>query len=153
MFLGDGITRIKEMQEAGICISLGTDGGCSNNRASIIEEMRMTSMLQKVKFCDSTVTKAEAMFEMGTLNGGKNLGLPIGQLKAGYAADFTVVDLNELSMQPRQNALKNLVYASQPSAIQAVYVAGEKVFAQGQILTVPESEIVRRVQATTGSWT
>lgn len=152
MFLGDGITRIKEMQEAGICISLGTDGGCSNNRASIIEEMRMTSMLQKVKFCDSTVTKAEAMFEMGTLNGGKNLGLHIGQLKAGYAADFTVIDLNELSMQPRQNALKNLVYASQPSAIQAVYVAGEKVFAQGQILTIPESEIVRRVQATTGSW-
>lgn len=153
MFLGDGITRIKEMQEAGICISLGTDGGCSNNRASIIEEMRMTSMLQKVKFCDSTVTRAEAMFEMGTLNGGKNLGLPIGKLEAGYAADFTVIDLNELSMQPRQNALKNLVYSSQPSAIQTVFVGGEKVFSAGQILTIPESEIVRRVQATTGSWT
>lgn len=112
----------------------------------------MTSLLQKVKFCDSTVTKAEAMFEMGTINGGKNLGLAIGSLQAGYAADFTVIDLNELSMQPRQNALKNLVYASQPSAIQAVYVAGEKVFAAGQILTIPEPEIVRRVQLTTGGW-
>lgn len=152
MFLGDGITRIREMQAAGICISLGTDGGCSNNRASIIEEMRMTSLLQKVKFHDSTVTKAADMFEMGTRNGGLNLGLPIGQLKAGFAADFTVVNLNELSMQPRQNALKNLVYASQPSAIQAVYVAGEKVFEKGHLLTVPEAEIVRRVQLTTGSW-
>lgn len=153
MFLGDGITRIKEMQEAGICISLGTDGGCSNNRASIIEEMRMTSMLQKVKFCNSTVTRAEDMFEMGTANGGHNLGLPIGKLEAGYLADFTVIDLNELSMQPRQNAVKNLVYSSQPSAISAVYVAGEKVFEAGQILTVPESEIVRRVQHLTHSWT
>lgn len=153
MFLGDGITRIKEMQEAGICISLGTDGGCSNNRASIIEEMRMTSLLQKVKFCDSTVTRAEDMFAMGTVNGGRNLGLPIGDIKAGYAADFTVVDLNELSMQPRQNALKNLVYSSQPSAIQSVYVAGEKVFEAGRILTIPESEIVRRVQLTTQGWT
>lgn len=153
MFLGDGITRIREMQAAGVCISLGTDGGCSNNRASIIEEMRMTSLLQKVKFCDSTVTRAEDMFEMGTSNGGTNIGLPIGKLQAGYAADFTVVDLNDLSMQPRQNALKNLVYASQPSAIRAVYVAGEKVFEGGKLLTVPESEIVRRVQLTTANWT
>ncbi|WP_303673678.1 amidohydrolase family protein [Vampirovibrio chlorellavorus] len=152
MFLGDGITRIREMQAAGVCVSLGTDGGCSNNRASIIEEMRMTSLLQKVKFHDSTVTTAEEMMVMGTLNGGKNLGLPIGALAEGYAADFTVLDLNDLSMQPRQNALKNLVYASQPSAIRAVYVAGKKVLEAGRILTVPEAEIVRRVQLTTAGW-
>ena len=152
MFLGDGITRIKEMHDAGVCISLGTDGGCSNNRASIIEEMRMTSMLQKVKFCDSTVTRAEDMLTMGTINGGKNLGIPAGDLAPGFYADFAVFDLNELSMQPRQNPLKNLVYASQPSALKAVYVAGEKIFEAGQLLTVPESEIVRRVQHTTRDW-
>lgn len=152
MFLGDGITRIKEMLEAGVCISLGTDGGCSNNRASIIEEMRMTSLLQKVKFCNSTVTRAEDMVTMGTINGGRNLGLPIGELKPGYAADFVVMDLNDLSMQPKQNMIKNLVYASQPSAIRAVYVAGEKVAEQGQLLTVPEADIVQRVQVTTASW-
>jgi 5-methylthioadenosine/S-adenosylhomocysteine deaminase len=152
MFLGDGITRITEMLEAGVCISLGTDGGCSNNRASIIEEMRMTSLLQKVKFCNSTVTRAEDMVTMGTINGGLNLGLPIGDLKPGYAADFVVMDLNDLSMQPRQNMIKNLVYASQPSAIRAVYVAGEKVAEQGQLLTVPEAEIVQRVQITTKAW-
>lgn len=152
MFLGDGITRIREMLAAGICISLGTDGGCSNNRASIIEEMRMASLLQKVKFCDSTVTRAEEMLVMGTRNGGRNLGIPVGTLSAGSYADFTVVDLNDLSMQPRQNALKNLVYASQPSAIQAVYVAGRQVMAAGRLLTVPESEIVQRVQKTTATW-
>jgi 5-methylthioadenosine/S-adenosylhomocysteine deaminase len=153
MFLGDGITRIKEMLAAGVCISLGTDGGCSNNRASIIEEMRMTSLLQKVKFHDSTVTRAEDMLLMGTANGGRNLGLPVGTLEAGSVADFTVIDLNDLSMQPRQNALKNLVYASQPSAIRAVYVAGEKVFENGRLLTVPEAEIIRRVKLTTENWT
>ncbi len=152
MFLGDGVTRIKEMLAAGICISLGTDGGCSNNRASIIEEMRMASLLQKVKFCDSTVTRAEDMLTMGTANGGHNLGLPAGDLAPGHYADFVVMDLNDLSMQPRQNAVKNLVYASQPSAIRAVVVAGEKVMERGQLLTVPEAEIVRRVQLTTREW-
>jgi 5-methylthioadenosine/S-adenosylhomocysteine deaminase len=114
--------------------------------------MRMASLLQKVKFCDSTVTKAADMFDMGTLNGGKNLGLPIGYLKPESYADFTVVDLNDLSMQPKQNALKNLVYSSQPSAIRAVYVAGEKVFEAGHLLTIPEADIVRRVQLTTQHW-
>ena len=140
------------MHEAGISISLGTDGGCSNNRASIIEEMRMTSLLQKVVHCDSTVTTAEQVFAMGTSNGGKNLDMPVGQIKEGQFADFAVIDLNDLSMQPVQNALKNIVYSMQPSAIQHVYVAGKPVYQQGQILTVPEDRIVERVRQTTANW-
>src|SRR5215831_14536545 len=41
MILGDGITRITEMKDKGIVIGLGTDGGCTNNRLSVFEEMRM----------------------------------------------------------------------------------------------------------------
>ncbi len=152
MFLGDGITRIREMEEAGVVISLGTDGGCSNNRASIIEEMRMTSLLQKVKWCDSTVTMAESMFTMGTLNGGLNLNQSIGQIQSGFAADFVVVDLNDLSMQPRQNMTKNLVYSLQPSAFQSVYIAGAPVVEKGHILTIAEEKIVEKVQKTTQGW-
>src|SRR5690606_11705285 len=136
-------------QAAGVVISLGTDGGCSNNRASIVEEMRMTSLLQKVRFHDSTVTQAEDMLTMGTLNGGKNLGIPVGSLEPGYYADFSVIYLDDLSMQPRQNALKNLVYAMQPSAIQAVFVGGHLIFEEGELLTLPEWQIVEKVQATT----
>lgn len=153
MFLGDGITRIKEMLDAGITISLGTDGGCSNNRASIIEEMRMTSLLQKVKFCDSTVTTAEQVFMMGTANGGSNLNRPLGSIETGFEADFVVVDLNDISMQPRQNAPKNLVYAIQPMALRAVYVAGKKIMENGEVLTIPQQKIVEKIQATTGGWT
>lgn len=158
MFLGDGVTRIKEMLEAGVRISLGTDGGCSNNRASIIEEMRMASMLQKVVHCNSTVTKAEDMLLAGTVNGAKNLNLPVGQITPGFAADLTVVDLNDLSMQPclfdadKTNMVKNLVYSSQPSSIQAVYVHGKLVVENGQIQTVSESSIVESIRKTTRRW-
>ncbi len=148
MFLGDGITRIKELLEAGVCIALGSDGGCSNNRASIIEEMRMTNLLQKVKFCDSTVTQAEEAFKMGTVNGGTVLGQRLGKLQPGYAADFVVMDLNDLSLQPRPYFGKHIVYSVQPSAIQAVYVAGECIMNQGELLNIPEKDIVKRVSQT-----
>ncbi|MGH2486860.1 MAG: amidohydrolase family protein, partial [Ktedonobacterales bacterium] len=41
MFLGDGVTRIPDMLAAGVKIGLGSDGGCSNNRVSVFDEMRM----------------------------------------------------------------------------------------------------------------
>lgn len=152
MFLGDGITRIKEMVDAGVVISLGTDGGCSNNRASIIEEMRMASLLQKVKFHDSTVTTAESMLAMGLANGGRNLGIPVGALNTGCFADFVVFDLNDLSLQPRQNVVKNIVYSAQPSAIRQVFAHGRRIYEDGQLLNVPESAVVEKIRATTGNW-
>ena len=43
MFLGDGVTRVPELLRAGVRVGLGTDGGCTNNRLSVFEEMRMAS--------------------------------------------------------------------------------------------------------------
>src|SRR2546430_12844049 len=40
MFLGDGVTRVPELLRAGVRVGLGTDGGCTNNRLSVFEEMR-----------------------------------------------------------------------------------------------------------------
>lgn len=152
MFLGDGITRIREMLDAGICISLGTDGGCSNNRASIIEEMRMANLLQKVRFCDATKSTAEEAFLMGTTNGGINLGQKLGKLAPGYAADFVIVDLEDLSMQPVRNFGKNLVYSAMPAAFMESYVAGRCVMHRGELQRIPESEIVARIHQTMQRW-
>jgi 5-methylthioadenosine/S-adenosylhomocysteine deaminase len=148
MFLGDGITPITALRDHGVSISLGTDGGCSNNRASIIEEMRMTSLLQKVQHLNGTVIKAEDCLKMATVNGGINLNLPIGRLEPGYAGDFTVIDLSDLSMQPLVQPLKNLVYSAQPSAVQAAYVAGKPVMQHGQLVNVPVEQVVESIQRT-----
>ena len=71
MILGDGITRITELQAAGVRIGLGTDGGCTNNRLSVFEEMRMAALLQKVRHLDGTRLPAEDAFAMGTRGGGR----------------------------------------------------------------------------------
>src|SRR4030095_4732235 len=78
MALGDGITRITEMRARGIRIGLGTDGGCTNNRLSVFEEMRMASLLQEVRHLDGTRPPAEETFAMGTTGGAGLLRLPAG---------------------------------------------------------------------------
>ena len=152
MFLGDGVTKIREMLSRNITIALGTDGACSNNRTSIIDEMRTTALLQKVKHLDPTTCTGTQVFDMGTKNGGPVLGLPIGELKEGMAADFFTIDLEDLCLQPPRHLKSHIVYALTPQAIKDVYVAGKLVVREGRLETIPETEITRLVQTVTKEW-
>lgn len=152
MFLADGITDIPRMMKAGVTIALGSDGGCSNNRISVFEEMRMVSLLQKAKTCDALCVNYGQAFQMGTENGGLLLNFKIGKIEEGYKADFVGVDLEDLSMMPLSESLEqmlpNIVYSMEPTAIQTVIVAGNSTLKDGQLLTVSEREISRRVRET-----
>lgn len=152
MYLGDGVTRLPEMLEAGVRVGLGTDGACSNNRTSVFDEMRTCSLLQKVARLDGAAITAETVFHVGTAGGGAVLGLPVGRIAPGYKADLVGVDLAHLSLQPRHSLLKSIVYALSPAAINRVMVGGRLVCSNGDLLTVPLDRIRRQVADVTAGW-
>ncbi len=152
-FLGDGIAPVREMLELGIPVCLGTDGGCTNSRQSIFEEMRMAALLAKARATDASVLGAEEALLMGTVRGGEILGgLPLGRIAADYAADLVVVDLEALSMQPAVTAAKQVVYSMQPEAIRRVIVGGETIMENGRLTRVDEREIAAKVRQLTATW-
>src|ERR671918_1194879 len=110
MFLGDGITRVPELLRAGVRVGLGTDGGCTNNRQSVFEEMRMTSLLQRVRLLDGAALPAERAFAMGTRDGAQILGLPAGAIAADHLADLVALDLEDPSLHPPTHLLRSVVY-------------------------------------------
>lgn len=150
MFLADGITDIVNMMKSGVTIGLGSDGACSNNRISVFEEMRMVALLQKAKTLDAMCVNYKDAFKMGTEDGGKLLQLPVGKIEVGYKADFVGINMLDMSMQPiSENAeqiLPNIVYSMQPNAIEKVVVNGRLTVNGGKLNTVPENEIVKKVQ-------
>src|SRR5207247_7119210 len=75
-FLGDGIAPVRQILEHGIPVCLGTDGGCTNSRQSIFEEMRMAALMAKARAADASAIGAEETFMMGTARGGEAIGLP-----------------------------------------------------------------------------
>ena len=152
MFLGDGVTRILDMQRAGVRIGLGSDGGCSNNRVSVFDEMRMCALLQKVTHLDSNVLPAEAAFAMGTSGGAETLGLPAGRIEAGHYADFVLLDSDDPSLQPPWSYEKNVVYAMTPHAIREVIVGGRSVFRDGELITVNWRDVLEGVRVVTKDW-
>ncbi|XP_034691154.1 5-methylthioadenosine/S-adenosylhomocysteine deaminase-like isoform X3 [Vitis riparia] len=86
-----GFAPIKEMLDAGICVSLGTDGAPSNNRMSIVDDMYLASLINKGRevyklgTTDPTALPAETILKMATINGAKTVlwENEIGSLEIG----------------------------------------------------------------------
>ena len=152
MFLGDGVTRLPELLRAGVRAGLGTDGGCTNNRLSVFEEMRMASLLQRVRLLDGGALPATTVFGLGTEGAAAILGLPAGRIEAGRHADFVAVDLGHPSLHPPTNLMANVVFAMSPQAVSDVWVHGERVVEGGRLTRVSESELLARVGALTRDW-
>jgi 5-methylthioadenosine/S-adenosylhomocysteine deaminase len=152
MFLGDGVTDLVDLVARGVTVGLGTDGGCSNNRVSVFDEMRTAALLQKVHRVDGQAIDAETCLDLGTRAGGALLRLPVGRLAPGYRCDVVAVDLTDPSLWPVQALAKNLVYALSSRAITHVVVDGSVVVADRRLTRVPLDEIDHRVRELTHDW-
>jgi 5-methylthioadenosine/S-adenosylhomocysteine deaminase len=152
MFLGDGVTDVVDLGARGVRVGLGTDGGCSNSRVSVFDEMRACALLQKVVRTNGQAIDAETCFAMGTKLGGQILGLPVGDLRVGQRADVVAVDLDDPSLWPEQSLAKNVVYAMSARAVSDVFVEGEPIVRDRQLVRVPLDEIKERVRSLTRDW-
>ncbi len=152
MFLGDGVTDVVDLVARGVTVGLGTDGGCSNNRVSVFDEMRACALLQKVSRTDGQAITAETVWAMGTRGGAQLLDLPVGDLAVGLRCDLVAVDLDDPSLWPEQALAKNLVYALSSRAITDVVVDGDVVVADRRLTRVPLDEIQQRVRLLTSDW-
>jgi 5-methylthioadenosine/S-adenosylhomocysteine deaminase len=161
MFLGDGVTDVVDLVARGARVALGTDGGCSNSRVSVLDEMRACALLQKVARAVAgapdagQAIDAETVFRMGTAWGGEVLGLPVGRLAVGQRADVCFVDLDDPSLWPwidGQTLAKNVVYSLSARAISDVFVEGEPVVRDRRLVRVPLAEVQERVRALTRDW-
>jgi 5-methylthioadenosine/S-adenosylhomocysteine deaminase len=151
-FLGDGVAPFREMLARRIPVALGTDGGCTNSRQSVFEEMRMAALLAKATVADASAVSAEDALIAGTARGGEVLGLPVGRIAPDHAADLVVIGLDELSVQPAATASKQIVYSMQPGAIKRVLVGGEVVVEDGRLVKIDQAEVVAKVAAITDGW-
>lgn len=152
MFLGDGVTRVPDMLERGVKIGLGSDGGCSNNRVSVFDEMRMCALLQKLTHFDSNVLPAETAFAMGTAGSADTLAIPAGRIEPNHFADFVLIDMDDPSLQPPWRYEKNVVYAMTPQAIREVIVGGRSVLRDDQLLVTPWKDVLGGMLDATRDW-
>lgn len=117
--------RYNEMRDAGVTVTLGTDGCASSNNLDMIEVMKTTALMQKAWRKDPTAMPLDELFTLATENGGKALGLKTGKLQEGYYADLSLIKLNTVAFTPNIDFLANLVYSAHGDCIDTLICNGQ----------------------------
>ena len=142
--LASGIAPVAKMLNAGLTVSLGTDGAASNNRLDMFTEMRTAALLHRVVNEDPTIIPAGTALKMATINGARALGIDdqTGSLEPGKAADLIMLDLNQSHLTPCFNPESLVVYSARGSDVSDVMVNGEWVVKEGKPLKWEEEEVI-----------
>ncbi len=134
--LASGACPVAALRAAGVNVALGTDGAASNNRLDLWAELETAALLAKHVAGDATALPAAAALEVATLGGARALGLEreIGSVAAGKSADVICVDLSALRLQPVLDPLSTLVYAASSRDVTDVWIAGEHLVADRELV-------------------
>jgi len=130
-----GITldHLGEYRRAGINVGLGTDTHPHN----MIEEMRHAAYFGRTAAENVLAFSTTEVFEAATTCGAKALGRDdIGRIAVGAKADLVLVDLDHVSMHPLRDPLRNLIFSSADRAVRDVFVDGEQVVLNGEVVGV-----------------
>ena len=97
MRLGSGIAPVAVMKQTNMRIGIGVDGSSSNDTNSFIGEVRLATLLQRVKYGAGALTSREAL-AMASMGGARVLRMDsdIGSIEVGKAADLIMWDLDTL---------------------------------------------------------
>ncbi|MCW9031059.1 MAG: TRZ/ATZ family hydrolase [Gammaproteobacteria bacterium] len=144
--LASGFCPTFKLQQAGINISLGTDGAASNNDLDMISEMHTAALLAKAVANNASALPAEDILRMATINGAIALGLDseIGSLEVGKSADITAVDLGGIENQPVYCPVSQLIYSAGRENVTNVWVAGNHLLKDKELTTLDEKAILEK---------
>ncbi|MCF7833125.1 MAG: amidohydrolase [Candidatus Marinimicrobia bacterium] len=124
MKLSSGHFDYVKAKQADIKMVVATDGACSNNNLSLLEEMKIASLREKAFSGDPTVLPAREIFDMTTIKAAKAAGLNAGKIEEGMLADCLLVNLDHPTLVPRGHLISDIVYSANPECIDTVICDG-----------------------------
>lgn len=131
-----------EYLRRGVNVCLGTDTAPQ----SMIESLRWTAVLGKVKGRNAEESTAGDVFDSATLGAARALGRDdLGRIAPGAKADLLCWRTDSLFMTPLRDPIRNVVYAAQAEDLAEVMVDGAWVMREGQVQGVDEPAVLDRL--------
>ncbi len=146
--LGSGVQPVRELLEAGVNISLGSDGTCSTMTANMLTVMGTAAALSKLRGDDySRWLSAPEVLTAATQGGAKALGFAdeLGVLAPGALADLVGYRLDGIAFAPLADPVRQLVYAERGTAIDFCMVAGETVMRDASLVRINEPQLLAEI--------
>lgn len=139
----EGICPVVDLKAAGVTVALGTDNVAANNGYDMINEMRVAGLVASHREGRAQPISSAELVRMATIEGAKALGLEheIGSLEIGKSADIIAIDISGAGYSETPDIETLLVYSGSGRDVRHVFVAGEQLVADRQLLRRPFSEI------------
>lgn len=135
--LGSGVMRLTELLDAGVNVTLGTDGAASNNTLDILKEAYLASILQKGISGDTEKLKSSVLIEMLTKNGAYAQGRAnCGKIAEGYCADLVMLDFEKIYILPVYNPADSFLYSADAASVILTMVDGKILYENGEFQSI-----------------
>ncbi|MBR3894753.1 MAG: amidohydrolase [Clostridia bacterium] len=145
--LGSGVMPLRKLLDAGVNVTLGTDGVASNNRLDLLREMQTAAILHKGVSCDPAITVASEMMALATKNGAVAQGRnDCGRVEVGCRADLVLINRNSLHNMPSYDDYAMLTYSADSSDVLMTMVDGCILYRNGEYTLIDEERLRREAQ-------
>lgn len=143
---GKGVAPLKEMQQRGVRVGLGTDGPMSGNRLDLLAQMREVAHVHKGVHGDPTLLPAREVAHLATIGGARALHMEehIGSLEVGKQADIAVISVSDPALTPVHDPWSVIVYGATPNNVSTTVVAGRVLMRDRVIAHLDIDAIVAR---------
>ena len=148
LLLGSGVQPVRALLDAGVNVSLGSDGTASSMTTNMHIVMGSAAALSKVRdACLERWVDAREVFTAATIGGARALGYGdrLGTLEPGSLADLAGYRLDAPSLLPLNDAVRQLVYAERGQGLDLMVVDGELAMQRGQLAGIDEAAIAAEI--------
>ena len=148
LLLGSGVQPVRELLDAGVNVSLGSDGSCSTVTTNMLQVVGTAAGLSKLRGNDGARwLSAREAWQAGTLAGGRALGFgeTLGSLKVGARADLVGYRLDSVTFTPLNDPLRQLAYAERGAGVDFCMVDGEVAMRAGVLTRIDEAALLEEI--------
>jgi 5-methylthioadenosine/S-adenosylhomocysteine deaminase len=153
MTLGSGMAPVRAMVDAGVNVSLGSDGANCGGQQSVFAAMKAAVTMPRLfERNHDQWLDAPLALRMATSNGARTLhDSSLGVIGLGMAADLVLVSQDTTYLSPLNDPSEQLVHAENGCDVHTVIVAGEVVVRGGRLTLVDEDAFIREARDVMGS--
>jgi len=145
--LGSGIVNLAPILNAGINITLGTDGAASNDNLDFFSNLKTGILLQKGINKDATFLSPLDIIKIATANGALSQNRKnTGTIAVGSKADLFVIDLNQINLQPSNDLIDGVVFSALSENIVLTMANGKVLYENGIFKTIDIEKVISSVK-------
>jgi 5-methylthioadenosine/S-adenosylhomocysteine deaminase len=148
LMLGSGYQPVRPLLDAGVNVSLGSDGTCSTVTANMLTVLGSAAALSKIRGDDySKWLSAKEALGAATHGGAKafGFGTELGAIQPGAIADLVGYRLNTIAFTPLTDPVRQLVYAERGAGIDFCMVDGQIAMRAGILTSIDEAKILAEI--------